>query len=174
MPARKRPSSLSARSSWCRSCSLCSSVIRSRSTVAFRKRRFARRMMAATISRSRMTSGIESSPGSGPALGQAFKNNCGCWRMRCRMFAGAPRHASYNCLACRLVNRYRAKTAAICSHCSTLERATGTRYFIATCAAISPQRTCCCTVAGSSSTSAKRRETQLTLRSNRRANSSSP
>jgi len=55
-----------------------------------------------------------------------------------------------------------------------LARAIGTRYFIATCAAIAPARTCCCTVSGSSSTSASRRETQLTLRSNRRANSSNP
>jgi hypothetical protein len=55
-----------------------------------------------------------------------------------------------------------------------LARAIGTRYFMATWAVIAPARTCCCTVSGSSSTSASRRETQLTLRSNRRANSSSP
>ena len=39
---------------------------------------------------------------------------------------------------------------------------------------ILPSRTCCWIASGKSSTSASRRDTQLTLRSNRRANSSSP
>jgi hypothetical protein len=56
---------------------------------------------------------------------------------------------------------------------SALTRAMGTRYFIATCAVIAPSRTCCWMASGSSSTSANRRDTQLTLRSKRRANSSS-
>jgi hypothetical protein len=55
---------------------------------------------------------------------------------------------------------------------SALNRATGTRNFIATCEVIAPLRTCCCTGAGSNSTRPIRRETQLTLRSKRRANSS--
>jgi len=54
------------------------------------------------------------------------------------------------------------------------DRATGTRYFIATWGAMAPLRTCCCTLCGSSSTKASRRDTQLRLRSKRRANSSSP
>jgi hypothetical protein len=53
-------------------------------------------------------------------------------------------------------------------------RAIGTRNFIATCAETLPSRTCCWIASGNSSTSANRRDTQLTLRSNRRANSSSP
>jgi hypothetical protein len=57
---------------------------------------------------------------------------------------------------------------------SALTRATGTRYFIATCAASFPSRTCCWIASGNNSTSASRRETQLGLRSKRRANSSSP
>jgi len=48
-------------------------------------------------------------------------------------------------------------------------RATGTRNFIARCAATLPSRTCCWMASGSSSTNASRRDTQLTLRSNRRA-----
>jgi hypothetical protein len=55
---------------------------------------------------------------------------------------------------------------------SVPNRAIGTRNFIATCAVIAPLRTCCCTGAGSNSTRLIRRETQLTLRSKRRANSS--
>jgi hypothetical protein len=66
-----------------------------------------------------------------------------------------------------------AKAAAIRSQSSTLIRATGTRYFIASCAPSVPSRTCCWMVSGSNSTSANRRDTQLTLRSKRRANSSS-
>ena len=57
---------------------------------------------------------------------------------------------------------------------SALTRATGTRYFIATCAASFPSRTCCWIASGSTSTNARRRETQLGLRSKRRASSSSP
>ncbi len=51
-------------------------------------------------------------------------------------------------------------------------RAAGTRYFMATCAESFPSRTCCWIASGRDSTSASRRETQLTLRSKRRANSS--
>ena len=57
---------------------------------------------------------------------------------------------------------------------SALTRATGTRYFIATCAASLPSRTCCWIACGNNSTSASRRDTQLVLRSKRRASSSSP
>jgi hypothetical protein len=39
---------------------------------------------------------------------------------------------------------------------------------------MAPVRTCCCTLSGSNSTKAKRRDTQLRLRSKRRANSSKP
>jgi hypothetical protein len=41
------------------------------------------------------------------------------------------------------------------------DRAAGTRNFIATCAAITPSRTCRCTLSGSNSTSPIRRNTQL-------------
>gem|GEM_PF-4472006 len=43
---------------------------------------------------------------------------------------------------------------------------------MATCAAILPSRTCCWMASGKNSTNASRRDTQLMLRSNRRANSS--
>jgi hypothetical protein len=39
---------------------------------------------------------------------------------------------------------------------------------------MTPSRTCCCTLGGSNSTRASRRDTQLRLRSKRRANSSRP
>jgi hypothetical protein len=68
--------------------------------------------------------------------------------------------------------RWRANPSAIRQHSSDPNRANGTRNFIATCAVIAPLRTCCCTLAGSSSISPMRRDTQLVLRSKRRANSS--
>lgn len=57
---------------------------------------------------------------------------------------------------------------------SGLMRTAGTRNFIATWAAILPSRTRRWIPSGSASTSDNRRDTQLTLRSNRRANSSRP
>ncbi len=62
--------------------------------------------------------------------------------------------------------------AAMRSHAWVLMRAIGTRNFIATCVPTSPRRTCSCTESGRASTSAMRRETQLVLRSKRRARSS--
>ncbi len=57
---------------------------------------------------------------------------------------------------------------------SRLTRATGTRYFMASCAPSFPSRTCCWMLSGNNSTKANRRDAQLTLRSKRRANSSNP
>jgi hypothetical protein len=94
--------------------------------------------------------------------------------MRLRMTAEPLRHAAYSSPACRVSQGCSRKIAAIRSQSSTLMRAAGTKHFIATCAEIFPSRTCCWIDSGSSSTSAMRRDTQLTLRSNRRANSSSP
>ena len=59
------------------------------------------------------------------------------------------------------------------AHSSRLIRAIGTRYFIATCAPSFPSHTCCWMLSGNNSTNAKRPDTQRTLRSQRRANSSS-
>lgn len=94
--------------------------------------------------------------------------------MRLRTDGDAARQAAYNWPAWRVLKRCAASAAAIRWHSSALARAIGTRYFIATWAQIAPARTCCCTVSGSSSTSASRRDTQLTVRSKQRANSSSP
>lgn len=92
--------------------------------------------------------------------------------MRWRI-AGEPlRHAEYSWPASRVWQRCWAKTAAIRWQSSRLWRATGTRNFNATCAGILPSRTCCWIASGRTSTSASRRDTQLTLRSNRRASSS--
>jgi len=90
------------------------------------------------------------------------------------MAGEALRQAAYNWLASRLVNRWVAKAFAIRWQSAGLDCATGTKTFIATGAGMAPVRTCCCTLSGSNSTKAKRRDTQLRLRSKRRANSSKP
>ena len=88
------------------------------------------------------------------------------------MAGEALRQAVYNWPASRLVNRWVAKASAKRWQSVGLDRATGTKTFMAICAAIAPVRTCCCTLAGSSSTKARRCDAQLKLRSKRRANSS--
>ena len=90
------------------------------------------------------------------------------------MAGEAWRQAAYNCPASRLLNRCLANPSAMHRQSSGLDRATGTKTFIATWAEMAPVRTCCCTLSGNNSTKAKRRDTQLTLRSKRRASSSRP
>lgn len=92
--------------------------------------------------------------------------------MRSRTTREPSRQAVYSCPASRVFQRCVANAAAMRRQSSTLTRATGSRYFIAICAAMVPSRTCCWMASGSSSTSAKRREIQVVLRSKRRANSS--
>src|SRR5712692_6357183 len=75
--------------------------------------------------------------------------------------------------ACRVLQCCCTKANAMRAQSSRLIRAIGTRYFIASCTPSFPSRTCCWMVSGNNSTNAKRRDTQLTLRSQRRANSSS-
>lgn len=150
------------------SCRHCSS---SRSTVMPRRRRRARRRMASVTSRSRSTSAIA---GSSVETRWVFKNSCGSANRRARIAALASRQAAYNWPASRQLNRSFAIAAAMRTQSSAWLRAIGTRYFMATCAASAPLRTCCCTLPGSSSTNPIRRDTQLTLRSKRRANSSCP
>ena len=147
---------------------------RSISTVAPVSRRLARFVMATTICRSRNSSAAEDEGGSASACRCVFRNNWGCSRIRCRIEGEAFRQAAYNCPASRLVNRWATNASASRRQSSGLERATGTKNFIATWAETAPLRTCCCTLSGSNSTSASRRNTQLVLRSNRRANSSRP
>jgi hypothetical protein len=137
-----------------------------------RKRRLARRIIAITTSRSRDNSTIAGAAGLFSCCRCVFKNNCGSASRRRRTAGVALRQAAYNWPASRLCNRCRAKPSAMRQQSSAFMRATGTRYFIATCAVIAPLRTCCCTLVGRSSTSPMRRETQLVLRSKRRANSS--
>ena len=130
--------------------------------------------MAVTISRSRNSSLTADEGGTGSRSRCALRNNRGSASRRCRIAGDAFRHAAYHCPASRLVKRCVAKASATRGQSAGRERATGTRYFIATCAGIAPLRTCCCTLSGSSSTNANRRDTQLGLRSKRRANSSRP
>ncbi len=134
-------------------------------------RRWARFTIAATISRSRNSSA--------PVLGVGFascrcvlKNRSGESRMRLRVAGDPWRQAAYSWPAWRVSQWCWAKIAAIRWQSCRLWRATGARNFIATCAKTLPSRTCCWMVSGRSSTSASRRDTQLTLRSNWRANSS--
>ena len=168
----RRLSSCCARSIWWCSCRLCG---RSNSTVAPASRRLARRMMATAMSRSRISAAtLSAGGGSASRCRCAFRNNCGSWRIRWRMAGVASRQAAYNCPASRLLNRCWANTSAMRWQSSRQKRAMGTRNFMATWAEMVPLRTCCCTLSGSSSTSARRRDTQLRLRSKRRASSSSP
>ena len=139
-----------------------------------RRRRRARRRMASVTSRSRSTSAIAGNGGSSVTMRCVFKNSCGSANRRARTAALASRQAAYNWPASRQLKRSFAIVADIRTQSSPWLRAIGTRYFMATCAAIAPLRTCCCTPSGSSSTNPIRRDTQLTLRSKRRANSSCP
>jgi hypothetical protein len=139
-----------------------------------RRRRRARRRMASVTSRSRSTSAIAGNGGSSVETRRVFKNSCGSANRRARTAALASRQAAYNWPASRQLNRSFAIAAAMRTQSSAWLRAIGTRYFMATCAASAPLRTCCCTLPGSSSTNPIRRDTQLTLRSKRRANSSCP
>jgi len=160
------------RSIWRRAASHC---WRSKSvTAAPASRRCARFTIATTISRSRNSSAPVLAGTSSCACRCVLKNSSGSSRMRLRT-AGEPlRHAPYSWPAWRVSQWCSAKMAAIRWQSSRLWRATGARNFIATCARILPSRTCCWIGSGRTSVSASRRDTQLTLRSNRRANSSSP
>jgi hypothetical protein len=94
--------------------------------------------------------------------------------MRLRTAGDPLRHAAYSWPDSRVAQWCSAKMAAIRWQSSRLWRATGTRNFNATWVGILPSRTCCWIASGKTSTSASRRDTQLALRSNRRASSSSP
>jgi hypothetical protein len=133
-------------------------------------RRWARSTIAAAISRSR------SSPAFRDLLSCrcVLKNSSGFSRRRLRTAREPLRQAAYRRPASRTSERRWAKVAAIRWQSSRLWRATGARNFMATCAGICPSRTCSWIASGRTSTSANRRDTQLTLRSKRRANSSSP
>jgi len=133
-------------------------------------RRWARFTIAAAISRSR------SSPACRAWLSCrcVLKNSSGFSSSRWRTAREPLRQAAYSWPASRTSDRRWAKMAAIRWQSSRLTRATGARNFMATCAGIRPSRTCSWTASGSTSASASRRLTQLTLRSKRRASSSSP
>jgi hypothetical protein len=140
-------------------------------TAAPASRRAARLTMAEAISRSR-SNAADASPAGGSACRCTLRNSAGSSRMRCRIAGGLSRHAAYNRPAARVSQCCAAKIAAIRWQSSRQMRAAGTRYFMATCAESLPSRTCCWIASGRDSTSASRRDTQLTLRSKRRANSS--
>ena len=137
-------------------------------------RRCARFTIAAIISRSRNSSALVPADAFSCACRCALKNRSGASRMRLRIAAEPLRHAAYSWPASRVSQWCWAKIAAIRWQSCRLWRATGTRNFKANCARILPSRTCCWIASGRTSTSDSRRDTQLTLRSNRRANSSSP
>lgn len=138
------------------------------------RRRLARFTIAPITARSRSSAVAAEAGALSSTCRWALKNNSGSSRMRWRTKGEPSRQAAYSWPAWRVFQRRRAKACAIRSQSFRLMRATGTRYFMAMCAVILPSRTCCWMDSGRSSTSASRRDTQLTLRSNRRANSSSP
>ena len=132
--------------------------------------RWARFTIAATISRSRSNSAVKGFLSCRCVL----KSSSGSSRMRLRTACEPLRQAAYSWPASPTSEWRCAKIAAIRWQSAKLWRATGARNSIATCAGIWPSRTCCWIASGRTSTSASRRDTQLTLRSKRRANSSSP
>jgi hypothetical protein len=101
-------------------------------------------------------------------------NRRGSANNRPRITAPASRHARHSSPTSRVDNASEAMAAASCSQSARLARAIGTRCLIAAWAPIRPRYTSSCTVSGSSLTRASRRDTQLELRSNRRASSSWP
>ena len=145
------------------------------SRVAARARRWARLVIATTMSRSRRSSlaGVAAG-GDGSDWRLAFRNSSGCSSKRCRSTGPPPFHAAYSSPACRVLKRCRAKASAMRWQSVRLTSAIGARNFVATWAEILPSRTCCWTPCGSRSTKASRRVTQPTLRLNWRASSSSP
>jgi hypothetical protein len=84
----------------------------------------------------------------------------------------ASRHAAYTFATSRLDSFRPAIETASASQSSTVARAMGARQRIATWALTPPPRTSSCTASGSSSTNDSRRDTQLGLRPNDRANAS--
>jgi hypothetical protein len=148
----------------------------SSSTVAPFSFRFARRPSASISSRSRSSCLTTGGGGSSASLRArcAFTNSSGCPSSRARTSGLDFRQAAYNSPASRLVIRHLAIPSAMRAQSSACARAIGTRHFIATCAGIAPLRTRSWMPAGSSSTRLIRRDTQLGLRSNRRASSSLP
>ena len=99
-----------------------------------RQHRPARLAMAGSISRSRnkATPGDSASASCLRMTRRAFRNNAGSSRMRLRFSGDVSRQAAYSSPASRLLSLCEAMAVAIRWQCSTLARATGTRYFMAT------------------------------------------
>lgn len=134
--------------------------------------RITRRANTPATSRSRSSSAADGMGASRAISRRDFTNSAGSSSTRPRISGPLSRHTAYTSPTSRVDRPSAAIPAASRVQSSVLARAIGTRCFIAAWAPICPSRTCSCTDLGSSITRASRRETQLTLRSNRRASSS--
>lgn len=134
--------------------------------------RITRRTSTPATSRSRSSSLAVGIGASRPISRRDFTNNPGSLSTRSRISELLSRQAAYSSPTSRVDRPSVAIPSASRVQSSTLARAMGTRCFIAAWAPIRPSRTCSCTAEGSSLTRASRRDTQLALRSNRRASSS--
>jgi hypothetical protein len=131
-----------------------------------------RRTSTPARSRSRSSSAADGVAGSCSISRLALRNSFGSPSRRRRTTGPLSRHATYSSPTSRVDRPSGAIAAASCSQSARLARAIGTRYFIAAWATMRPCRTSSWTEEGSSFTSARRRDTQLALRSKRRASSS--
>jgi hypothetical protein len=136
--------------------------------------RMTRRTSTPAVSRSRSRSAAVRPGASCSTSRLVLTNSFGSASNRSRTTGPLSRHARYRSPTSRVDSPSGAIPRASCSQSSALARAIGTRCFIAAWAPIRPLRTSSCTVSGSSLTRARRRDTQLGLRSNRRASSSRP
>ena len=138
------------------------------------KRRSARRAMAPTRSRSLSSSSLGEAVcgGSFSISRRVFRNSSGSASRRARRPEAPSRQASQSRPTSRVLSLWRAIAAQRVSHASRLARAMGSRCFMAAWAPISPLRTHSWTAGGRCSTRPRRPETQLGLRSNRRARAS--
>lgn len=143
-----------------------------RSSSHDRSLRSTRRTRAPATSRSRSSS-LAAGIGASLSISRRdLTNSPGSPSTRSRIPGPLSRHAAYSSPTSRVDKSSAAIPSASRVQSSALARAIGTRCFIAAWALIRPARTCSCTACGSSVTSASRRDTQLALRSNRRASSS--
>lgn len=136
----------------------------------------ARRATAATTSKSRNRSphALWGSLSAGRLASQrAFRTRSGSDKTSSRVPGPPVRYATASSPTWRVVSPRPATASVNRSQSARLARANGTRYFIAAWATSSPRSTLCWTDSGRALTRPSRRLTQLTLRSNRRDNSSS-
>lgn len=109
----------------------------------------------------------------GSVCASTCRNKSGESQSRARPTWSEARYAAKSRPICRTETRCSPSPMTSLRACSPLARANGNRYFIAACGGICPDATLACTSGRSALRSPSRRDTQLLLRHNRRAISSS-